>query len=559
VDVTLSPRRTTGVQASDFDTELSPLGGLYSETISSILAARADERGGTVALQFMGRTLTYRELLDAATAFAHAVEAIPGGQPGDRVCVLLENGLQFVIAFFGTVLAGRIFVPLNVAYQAPQLEFVLGDVEPAVFVTETNYLPLVSDVVSRSAAAPFLVLVDNGPDSPRSAGSIDFGAFLNTGAHGPATFRPRPSTPMMILYTSGTTGQSKGIIYRHRATIWFAGIACYALELSDADILHTCLPLFHANALLCTVVAGTIVGATTVISPRFSVSGFWREVAESNATVTSMLGSMPTLLWRAEPHPDETAHRLRLAYVAPLPDGIVAEFQERFRLALATTYGLTDASILTVGRAGPDLLSGSCGRQFPDWELKLVDDDDEPVPPGAIGEMIARSRLPHIGGSGYWRNGEATAEAWSNLWHHSGDLLAQDETGAYHYRERKKDSIRKAGENVSSFEVELAITAVPGVDQAAVFAVPSDLGDDEIMAVIVPREGTILDLASLREQCRAVLPYFAVPRFWETADTLPLTETSRVRKSELRGRGVTASTWDSGPVRRGAVTRGTSR
>lgn len=544
------------MKVEDFRTELSVLGSLYDETISSILRSRAAELGDSPALAFDDRTFSYRELLAESTRFCKALESIPGTRPGDRVCVMTDNQWHFVIAFFGTILAGRIFVPLNTAYRRQQLEFVLGDVTPVVFVAGHAYTGTAAQALAHSAARPRLVVVDPQPGTSVPLDGTEFREFLRSGPHGEANYQPAPSTPMMILYTSGTTGQSKGIIYCHRAAIWFAGIACTALELSDEDVLHTCLPLFHANALLCTVLAGVLVGAASVVTPGFSLSRYWGEVASCGATVTSMLGTMQALLWQADPHPDETAHRLRLAYAAPLPAGIVAQFQDRFGLSLATTYGLTDASILTVGRSGPDVLSGSCGQAFEDWELRLVDDNDEPVAPGKTGEMIARPRLPHIGGAGYWNNPQATADAWANLWHHSGDLLAQDERGAYHFRERKKDSIRKAGENVASFEVEQVIAAFPGVDQVAVFAVPSSLGDDDIMAVVVPGAQATVDMARLRDHCRDALPYFAVPRYWQTADSLPLTETSRVKKSELRARGVTEQTWDSGPVRRTAVPEG---
>jgi crotonobetaine/carnitine-CoA ligase len=259
---------------------------------------------------------------------------------------------------------------------------------------------------------------------------------------------------------------------------------------------------------------------------------------------------MPALLWQAPRRAVERGHGLRVIYTAPMPENRL-EFERRFSAPLVTTYGLTDASILTASRVDGASRGGSCGRALDDWEIQVVDDRDEPVAVGQSGELVARPRLPYIGGLGYWRRAEETVAAWRNLWFHTGDLVRQDEEDYFYFLDRKKDSIRKAGENISSLEVEDVVRGFARVSDAAVFAVPSDLGEDDVMALVTVDGEDRIDFKDIRTYCSERLPYFAVPRYWERTDELPRTETLRVRKAELRNRGVTCETWDAGPVRRG--------
>ena len=492
--------------------------------------------------------------------FAVGLMASPGGGEDDRVCVMLDNQWHFVAALFGCAASGRLIVPVNTALKRAQLAHIIKDASPSTFVVGSPYLAGLMQAVEPGDSVRNIVVVPDWPATvsvtENHAGGgkqvIDYGEFVARGSTvgGWNAVAARPETPMMILYTSGTTGASKGIVYCHRSALWFSSAAIYAIGIRSDDVFHTCLPLFHANALLCTLLAGVMAASRSVVTPRFSLSGYWRDVSECGASLTSMVGSMPALLWQAPWRVAERAHSLRVIYTAPMPQNRV-DFERRFSAALVTTYGLTDASILTASRVDDAGRGGSCGRALDDWEVRVVDDGDEAVPAGQSGELVARPRLPYIGGLGYWRNAEATAAAWRNLWYHTGDLMRQDERGYFYFLDRKKDSIRKAGENISSLEVEDVVRRFPRVRDVAVFAVPSPLGEDDVMALVIAEGEDDLDFEDMRAYCREHLPYFAVPRYWERADELPRTETLRVRKTELRSRGVTGGTWDSGPVRRG--------
>jgi carnitine-CoA ligase len=488
-----------------------------------------------------GERLTTGELCRRMRTVAGRLAEV-GLTPGDRVAAMLPNGLELIEALFATTYAGGVFVPLNTAWRGRSLEYILTDSEPRVVITDPAHVVELREAAGR-LGADLIVTGDCAHDSAALAFHD-----LRTGedAVGPPALKPQELA--ILLYTSGTTGRSKGNMLSHRASLWMAATAAATIGYTADDVVHSSLPLFHANALQCGLLGAILSGAEFVTSGGFTASGFWREVRDCGATQTALLGSMMPLLVAREPGPQDQEHRVRVAYCAPLPEDL-PRFEQRFGLKCASTYGLTDANILTV-RPADESGVRSCGVASPDWELALVDDADQPVAAGAIGELVGRPRRPFITSSGYWRKPEASAELWRNLWCHSGDLLRQDAEGRYHFVDRKKDAIRKGGENISSFEVEEVLLTHPGVAEATVFAVPSDLAEDDVMAVLVPVAGAEVRPEDIFAACIRELPFFAVPRYIELATELPRTENHRVRKTELRARGITARTWDAGPISR---------
>jgi crotonobetaine/carnitine-CoA ligase len=523
------------------------LGSHFQATIPMVLRDLAESAPDRTLLRTTeGESLTAKELWRRAQIVAGALAEL-GGRPGERIAVSLPNGLEMVEAFFGATLAGCVFVPLNTAWRRRSLTRILDDSEPAVLISDDLHLDELRDYARRQTKAPRVVLV--GDEGARE-GVVGFEA-LGAGAQAPPEVQVQASSLGMLLYTSGTTGLSKGNRLSHRASLWMAATAAQTLSYSPGDIVHSCLPLFHANALQCGLLGSMLGGAEFVISPRFSASGFWSEVRDCRATHTALLGSMMPLLAARPPAEHDREHAVHTAYCAPLPEGL-EQFEQRFGLKCASTYGLTDANILTV-RPADDSGVRSCGVASDDWELALVDDSDLPVGPGEVGELVGRPRLPFIASSGYWRKPEATVELWRNLWCHSGDLLRQDERGRFHFIDRKKDAIRKGGENVSTFEVEEALLTHPAIAEAAVIGVPSELSEDEVMAFVVPGEAGEVPAQEIFTLCARELPFFAVPRYIEFIGELPRTENHRVRKADLRERGISARTWDAGPVNRRRV------
>jgi crotonobetaine/carnitine-CoA ligase len=320
------------------------------------------------------------------------------------------------------------------------------------------------------------------------------------------------------------------------------------LGFAPGETSYNCLPLFHANSLLVTLMAGLPRGATTVFGERFSASGFWDEVKSSGATIISLLGSMVPILWNRPPAEDDSDNRVRVALAVPTPPISLHEaFEERFGLTLASLYGMTDIGLPIGTPCGVESPPGTCGIAHPDWECIVADEHDEEVPHNVAGELLVRPRKPFTMQMGYWRNPEATVETWRNLWFHTGDVLVRDDVGWFQYVDRKKDAIRRFGENISSFEVEMVVQTHPAVAEVAVYAVPAELSEDEVMAAVVLEPGMTCTPADLAAHCEELLPYFAVPRYVEMFSELPKTQTAKVQKEQLRERGVTPSTWDAGP------------
>jgi crotonobetaine/carnitine-CoA ligase len=356
-----------------------------------------------------------------------------------------------------------------------------------------------------------------------------------------AAHSARPGDPVAILYTSGTTGPSKGVVSPHAQFYWWGITVGRDLEVTERDVLYTVLPMFHINS-LSSFWQALLAGATYTFGSRFSASRFWDEIVASGATVTYLLGAMIQMLLKGNASAGERTHKLRIVHGPGTTKDAVEAFVERFGVAVIDGYGSTETNhVFSNARLSAP---GSIGRPVQEFDVRIVDEDDNEVEAGISGELIIRPREPFSISSGYFRLPEATVQAWRNLWFHTADIVVRGEDGVWQFVDRGKDSIRRRGENISSVEVEEALQAHPDVVTAAVVPVPSDLGDDEVMAFVVLRRFAHADPIELVRYCEPRLAYFAIPRYLEFVDELPLTENGKVRKPDLRQRGVTTSTWD---------------
>jgi crotonobetaine/carnitine-CoA ligase len=507
-------------------------------TIPALLRAAADRQGDHPCLTVDPVRLDYAGVHDAAGTFA-GILATLGIQAGDRVAVMSENCFEVLGLWLGCAWRGAVLVPLNTAARGAQLEHMLSNAAPKVLVIE----PELRERLEALSAVPEELerLLQLGDSSSRPWRGIPTSSFPE--AADPVEAAPvRPGDTLAILYTSGTTGVSKGVMCPHAQFAWWGEVVGGMLELGDEDTLYTCLPLFHTNALNAFAQALTH-GAHLVVGPRFSASRFWERITEAQATVTYLLGAMVTILSSQEASSFDRAHRVRVALAPATPAGIWGSFEQRFGVRLVEGHGMTETNAVIGPRDG-EQRPGWMGRCMPGFDARVVDEDDEEVPFGTPGELIVRAEHPFAFATGYWRMPEATVQAWRNLWFHSGDRVVRDADGYFRFLDRLHDAIRRRGENVSAWEVEQVLVHHPHVEAAAVVPVPSELGEDDVMAFVVPSSGRTIDPVELIRFCEPRLAYFAIPRYVDVVAELPLTENGKVRKFLLRERGVTSTTWD---------------
>ena len=498
-------------------------------TWPTLLDARAEEFGDKPLLRTASVSRTYRETRDTASRMAGALAAA-GVAPGDRVAALVSNRVELLDLVLGVSWLGATVVPLNTALRGSGLRGVLEQARARFLLVEAALLAGLTAAVPPERL-PVLWVLDAGevpgPDAADPLPAADV----------------RPGDLAAILFTSGTTGGAKGVCCPHAQFAWWGQTVGRTMQITADDVLYTCLPLFHTNALNAFAQA-VVAGAEFVLGRRFSASRFWAEVAASDATMTYLLGAMVNMLLAQPPGDHDRAHRAWRALAPAASAALCEPFRDRFGVKLVDGFGSTETN-LVIG-AGPDeCRPGYLGRVLDGFTARVVDAEDRPVPDGTPGELVLRHEEPYAFASGYWEQPEATALSWRNLWLHTGDRVVREPDGWYRFVDRIKDVIRRRGENISSAEVEQVAAGHPGVVAVAAFAVPAELAEDEVMIAVVPRAGYPLDPAGLLDHCARDLPYFAVPRYVDMVTELPVTATGKVAKAELRTRGVTETTWDS--------------
>jgi crotonobetaine/carnitine-CoA ligase len=309
------------------------------------------------------------------------------------------------------------------------------------------------------------------------------------------------------------------------------------------DIFYTFMPFYHFNAQCLTTVTTLVAEAQMVIAERFSASRFWDDARHYGATQFNYLGGVIPILAKQPERPNDADNPIRIALGAGCPPAVMEEVEKRFGIKCLEGFGMTEIGIPIHVRVN-DRRPGSCGKPMDIYEIKLFDDQDKEVPVGEVGEIVFRPREPFIMMLEYYNMPEKTLEAFRNLWFHTGDLAKKDADGYFYFVDRKKDALRRRGENISSFEVERAVNSHPSVLESAAVAVPSELGEDEVKICVVLKPGATLIPEELIKYCNDRMPYFAVPRFVEFMESLPKTPTDRVEKYKLKQAGITTNTWD---------------
>ena len=506
-------------------------------TVAGLLRAKAAEHPDKLFVWSGDDRRTFGQV-DAASDRTAGGLAELGVGPGDRVAALSSNRIEFVELFFACAKLGAVIVPTNVFLKGDFLHHQLRDCEAETIVVDGPGAATVAEVAAELPALKRAVALDDA-----SVAGVDTVPFPRlTDASTSPDGDVGVASLLSIMYTSGTTGMPKGCMLAHGWYVNGARSGTDMMGYGGDDVLYTALPLFHAWA-QGMLTSALYHGLVAVVDPIFSASHAGDRLAETGATTFAGVGAMGMAMLAATERP--AAHRLRAALMIPFAPADQVTFEERFGgRVVAQLYGQTECGAISYGRLRELGDPASVGKPGVNVEVRVVDDDDRDVPPGEVGEVVVRPKVPHATYQGYWRRPEATVEAWRNLWHHTGDYGRMSEDGALYFVDRKKDALRRRGENVSSIEVEQAICAHPKIAEAAVHAVPSPMTEDDIKACLVLAPGERVTPEELFPFFRDKLPYFAIPRYVEVVPELPRNATMRVMKHLLRDRGVTEQTWD---------------
>ncbi len=527
---------------SDPSSQLSPAQvlALYPQhggTVASFLATRTRLHPERLALRVEQRQWTFGELEQASLLAARALER-RGIRRGDRLVLISLNSDLSVILFLAAARLGAIFIPLNPAATKADLEYLLGHSRARLIAVQPADLERVQEVAaSLGQGAPIVSLTDFGLAASSARAVLEQLRAQELAA--PAEPVSEPEDPLVVIYTSGTTGFPKGVVHTHRTYILAAEGFVARMYLQPAERLLTVMPFFHINALFYSLGGAIAAGGSLITTPKFSASQFWSLAAETGATEFNFLAAVSNILINRSRTEFNPAHRICKLYGAPISERMEQVFREEFHVPdLIEGYGMTEIPGACCNPFLGPRKPGSIGRPavHPNYpgeftQLRVVDDDGRDVPPGAVGELVVRTPMLF---KEYLDDPGQTTAAFRDGWFLTGDLARRDEEGYFYFVARKKDIIRRRGENIAGAELDRIIADHPAVLEAAAIGVPSELGEEEVLVVVVPRSSGELTTESVLEWCRARLAPMKVPRFIVFADSLPHTPSHRVAKHLLK-------------------------
>ncbi|MQA81823.1 MAG: AMP-binding protein [Streptosporangiales bacterium] len=519
-------------------------------TLAGLLSQRAQEAPDRPFVDVVGEAGdTFGQVHAAARRWAGLVRGL-GVAPGEYVATMLAQPRMSLHGWFGINAARAGEVPVHLDYRGTYLAHVLNTTGVRVAIVDDGYVERFAEIADEVPLLETLVVAGDADAARRLpwrvvalepalavADPVDESATLGQ------------SDISCVLFTSGTTGASKAVLipYGHiRASVdgaWPPG------DLGPGDAYYSMLPLYHVAA---KVAVGAMLqaGGRVVLKPRFRTDEFWAEVRATGSTCVCLMGSMTGFLLDQPPRSDDRDHPLEKALIIPLPHQLDA-FRERFGVRVRTLYNQTETSapLRSSDYDTPDYRA--CGRPRPGVTCRLVDENDEEVAPGEVGELIVRCDEPWTMMAGYLGMAEKTVEAWRNQWMHTGDAFRMDAAGNYYFLDRMKDAIRRRGENISSVELEASVCEHHAVLECAAVGVESEYEEEEeeVKVIVVPQSGVELAPADLVEFLTERVPRFMVPRYVEVVPELPRTPTAKIRKVELRKLGITERTWDREALR----------
>ncbi len=511
-------------------------------TFPAWIRARAAAGVDQIALEVCGATRTYSQI-DEITDRVGSGFAGLGLLPGEHVSLMMANSIENIETWFGLTKAGLVEVPIHTASRGAALEYIVHHADSRAIVIDEEYLPHLAAI---AGGLPNLehVVVNGSSAAADLPGRLAVHELSSVRSDGPPpALDQRPRDTCTILHSSGTTGPPKGVVLSHEAVLHLTRHLVWLMDYTSDDRLFTTFPLFHNNAKYTSVTAAMECGGSVVVDRKFSASGFWDLTRAKGITAFNYMGALLMMMHKQPERPDDADNPVRIAFGAPCPVEIWEPFEERFGVQLVEVFGMTEAPMACENRLD-DRRIGSAGKSSMTYEVIVADDDDRPCAPNVPGEILVRSKHPWALFTEYYKNPEATVEAWRNLWFHTGDRGRMDDDGFVFFLDRMKDCIRRRGENISSWEIESCINTHPDVVESAAFGVTSDLSESDVMVAVVAKPGASVGAADILDYCQGKIAHFAIPRYVRFMDALPRNHAERVQKFELRASGVTDDAWD---------------
>ncbi len=511
---------------------------------ADLLEEKAAKLGDRPFLMFRDEVLSFREMDANANRVANYLKSL-GAAPGAGLAIVMKNSPRWLDVFYGLEKLGMYAIPVNAALRGDQLAYILDNCEAAFLAIDHDLLPFYQAIAERAPGIETVIV--NTEEAPEDFEMPPTMVRLSD-AYGPGSDASRPperANPddlCVIMYTSGTTGLPKGVVYRYSSTNVKALSILTRILMKKGDVAYTCFPLFHANALFLTITTTMHGEGRVALGERFSATRFWDELRRYSVTTFNGIGAVMPILMKQPPSRDDRDNNVRVVVSAGCPTDMWEAFEERFGVEIYEGYGAVDGGSIVITNFGTAPV-GSMGKPLGS-KIKVVDNEMCEVPTGTPGELICYvgDRKSSVE---YFKNADATSDKVRDGWIHTGDLVYRDPKGYVYFVGRNTESMRRGGENVSAYEVENAVLQNEDVLECAAYAVPSELAEDEIMVTLVPIEGRTVDPACMPAFLTDRLAKFAIPRYYRVVDSLPKTETHRVIKKEMEQLGVTEDTYDS--------------
>ena len=507
-------------------------------SIREVLDRAIEQDPNKVYLLFQDKELTYSEIDRYSNQTANMFLEM-GLKKGDRVALMMPNCVEYFYLWFGLVKIGASMVPVNTFFKEKEVGYILKHSEAKIVVGTPEYWPILKTAIA---------LQNLQPQNCISVG----GHFPNTTSYENTFIQCKRELPYFdiglkdeaaILYTSGTTGNPKGCIENHEYYLLAGNRYSKHLELTAEDRVLTPLPLFHMNPQILSTMGTLFVGGSLALVDRFHPRNWWQELREKKPTFFHYLGVMPAMLMGLPPQEDEADHPLWIGVGAGMPPTIHKAFEERFNVVLLEVFGMTETGLNFCCSVNDDRKVGTACfyKPFAEYEAQVVDDDDREVPPDIVGELVLRGSDPQDRKKGfmkeYYKDPEATEKAWQSGWFHTGDYVKKDSDDFYYFVDRKKDIVRRSGENISASEVEAAIRLHDAIMDVAVIPVSDHIREQEVKAYLILKEGYSRETVPVTELIKWSedhLAYFKIPRYWEYRDSFPVTQTGKIQKQILK-------------------------